>query len=158
MTRRLTINSRSEMGLPPEPVPEPDSPPPVWTPAKSDFWRKPSKWQICMPRLRMTAKVILSIVFFIIVVKVLQEKPPEKIPPPPPTLNELMDQLKEQNAREYWMWKDFRQYVKSTSQDKSQHANVWKQTRWSNKGHCASEVLYGRQSRLQTKFSKSRSL
>lgn len=121
MTRRLTISgSRSEMGLLAD-TPEPETPPPVWTPAKNDFWTKPSRWQICMPRLRFFAKILFCLVGFIVVFKVMNTKPsaapqPESIPEPPvppepeptpPTIEELTEQSIEAAKREEWVWKDF---------------------------------------------------
>lgn len=96
---------------------EPETPPPVWTPAKNDFWKKPSRWQICMPRLRLLAKVVLAICGVLVVFKVMGTQPPssldstpEHIPPPPaPALTEqqLVDQTMEAAKREEWIWKDF---------------------------------------------------
>lgn len=116
MQRRLTISgNRSEMGLLAD-TQEPETPPPVWTPAKNDFWAKPSRWQICMPRLRMFAKVLLGILGFIVVLKVMNTKPPtpdplpEPVPPPPDpvlTEQELTDKTIEAMKREEWVWKDF---------------------------------------------------
>ena len=125
MTRRLTISgSRSEMGLLDEPQ-DPETPPPSWTPPGKDFWRKPSKWQICMPRLRFIAKVLVFLVFMIVLFKVLGQQPPAPPPPdeppavpqPPedipkeefhePTEDEMMERAK----REDWIWKDFDLYV-----------------------------------------------
>jgi len=81
MTRRLTLSGgRSEMGLLADPV-EPETPPPGWSPAKHDFWRKPSRWQICMPRLRLMAKVLLSLILLVLVFKVLDQSPPPERPP-----------------------------------------------------------------------------
>ena len=121
-TRRLTISgSRSEMGFltdTHDQDQEPGTPPPVWTPAKNDFWKKPSRWQICMPRLRLLAKVLLGIFGFLVVFRVMSTKPPESVeamkdhlpPPPDPMLTEeeLIDQTMEAMKREEWIWKDFR--------------------------------------------------
>lgn len=132
MTRRLTISgSRSEMGLLAEPQ-EPETPPPSWTPPGKDFWRKPSKWQICMPRLRFIAKVLVSFVFLVVLFKVLGQQPPPPPPPPdeppPPLLPETPDDIEplreewrepteaemiEFARREEWIWKDFDLYVQS---------------------------------------------
>ncbi|KIV83704.1 hypothetical protein PV11_05706 [Exophiala sideris] len=112
MTRRLTISgSRSEMGLLQDP-PEPETPPPSWTPAKHEFWKKPSKWQICMPRLRLIVKVLASILGFALLVKVMSQPPPPPPPPPPEAPRqlsdmEMMDKLMEQSKKEDWLWKDF---------------------------------------------------
>lgn len=106
MTRRLTISgARSEMGLVTD-MGEPETPPPVWTPAKSnDFWRKPSRWQICMPRLRLVAKVVLSLTMIVLVYKFLN---PTYIPPPSePILPPTEDEMKEAAAKEDWIWKDY---------------------------------------------------
>ncbi|KAG9790945.1 hypothetical protein ABEF93_006908 [Exophiala dermatitidis] len=110
MTRRLTLSgSRSEMGLLEESASEPETPPPSWTPAKQDFWKKPSKWQVCMPRLRVVAKVVAAFMCFIVLLKVVNQKPPPPpktappAPPKPPTEEELMEKAK----REDWIWKDF---------------------------------------------------
>lgn len=96
---------------------EPESPPPVWTPAKNDFWKKPSRWQICMPRLRLLAKIMLALFGFVVMVKVMTTKPPEAtdvstdtIPPPPASIlteQELTEQSIEASKREDWAWKDF---------------------------------------------------
>ena len=113
MTRRLTISgSRSEMGLL-EDHSEPETPPPVWTPAKNEFWRKPSKWQICMPRLRLVAKVFATFICFIILVKIMASKPPPPpaTPPPEPPKPPTEDEMMEMAKREDWIWKDFATYV-----------------------------------------------
>jgi len=101
---------------------EPETPPPVWTPAKNDFWKKPSRWQICMPRLRLLAKVLLGLLGFVVVFKVMNTKPlpssviepvepvEEPLPPPPvPVLSEheLTEQTIEAAKRQDWVWKDF---------------------------------------------------
>lgn len=129
-TRRLTISgSRSEMGLLTDTPAEPETPPPVWTPAKNDFWTKPSRWQICMPRLRVFAKVLLGLLGFVVVFKIMNTKPPvpvdpvsEVVPPPPdPILTEhqLTEITMEAAKREEWAWKDFPLHeglVRGTSQ------------------------------------------
>lgn len=125
MTRRLTISgSRSEMGLLEDSSSEPRTPPPSWTPAKHDFWIKPSKWQICMPRLRMVAKIIATLICLILVIKIMSTSPPpppeptsplpaepdaqpEPEPPREPTDDEMMEMAKRQD----WIWKDFTTYV-----------------------------------------------
>jgi hypothetical protein len=110
MTRRLTIGSRSEMGLETpvlsDPPSQPDPSPLTFAAVKPDFWKKPSKWQICMPRLRLIAKFAVSFVFLVLVLKILNDKPP--VPPPkqahkPPTEAEAMEAAK----RTDWLWKDF---------------------------------------------------
>lgn len=130
MTRRLTISgSRSEMGVLEDSPVEPVTPPPSWSPAKYDIWKKPSRWQICMPRLRMVAKVILTFIALIVVIKVMNAAPPppppEPVPetveapveeptepaPPPPTDDELMEMTMENAKKEQWIWKDFTTYV-----------------------------------------------
>lgn len=116
MTRRLTISgSRSEMGLLQDP-PEPETPPPSWTPAKHDFWKKPSKWQICMPRLRFVVKVLASIMGFALLIKLMSQRPPPAPPAPEPprqlSEQEMMDKLMENAKKEDWLWKDFPTYVR----------------------------------------------
>ena len=134
MTRRLTISgSRTEMGLLEDDSPvEPETPPPSWSPAKFDIWKKPSRWQICMPRLRMVAKVIASFIALILLVKIISATPPpvptsaepvpevadsaieettEPPPPPPSTEQELMELTMENAKKEMWIWKDFPMYV-----------------------------------------------
>jgi hypothetical protein len=118
MTRRLTISgSRSEMGLLEDPA-EPETPPPSWSPAKQEFWRKPSKWQICMPRLRLVAKVLASFIALVLFIKIMGSKPPPPPPTPPPepptvlTEQQLMEKTMEDAKKEDWVWKDFPTYVK----------------------------------------------
>jgi hypothetical protein len=112
MTRRLTIGSRSEMGLETlilsDPASQPDPSPLNFTTVKTDFWKKPSKWQICMPRLRLVAKFAVSFVFLVLVLKILHDKPPTppKHPPKPPTEAEAMEAAK----RTDWLWKDYPTY------------------------------------------------
>ena len=133
MTRRLTLSgSRSEMGLPLD-FNEPVTPPPSWTPAKDDtFWRKPSKWQICMPRLRFVAKLAISLIVLIVLFKVLgqqQPSPPSEIresrlPQPPgdvpmdggvePTEEEMLAIAR----KEAWLWKDFPTYVSKVGRNR----------------------------------------
>jgi hypothetical protein len=105
MTRRLTLGSRSEMGLLSEQT-DPESPPPLWTPPKTDFWRRPSRWQICLPRLRLLGKIVLSIFFFLILLRIYYETQPVEAEPPP-TEEEVMEAAK----REDWLWKDFPRLV-----------------------------------------------
>ena len=109
MTRRLTVGSRSEMGLETNLLSEPAQPDPsfTWSPTKLDFWKKPSKWQICMPRLRLVAKFVLSFVCLILLLKVLNDKPPPKKPAKPPT----EDEAREAEKRTNWLWKDYRMYA-----------------------------------------------
>lgn len=122
MTRRLTISgSHSEMGLLSE-LPDPESPPPSWSPGKHEFWRKPSKIQICMPRLKFIAKVLVAILLLIIFFKLLGQQPPPPPAPPAPTLpptpiapespeDEFKEpteqEMLERAKREEWIWKDF---------------------------------------------------
>ena len=110
MTRRLTIGSRSEMGLETNLLSEPASQPDpsfAWSsPTKLDFWKKPSKWQICMPRLRLVLKFVLSFVCLVLLLKVLNDKPPPKKPAKPPT----EDEAREAEKRTNWLWKDFPMY------------------------------------------------
>lgn len=107
------------MGLLNEPA-EPETPPPVWSPAKIDIWKKPSRWQICIPRLRLVAKVMLGFVGVLVLYQVMSTKSPVTTsndnspaanhpPPPPPHLSEmeLMDIAMEAAKREEWAWKDF---------------------------------------------------
>lgn len=111
------------MGLLNEPA-EPETPPPVWSPAKIDIWKKPSRWQICMPRLRLVAKVMVGFVGVLVLYQVVTTKSspsmsvdgastsnnhPPPPPPPPPHLSEmeLMDIAMEAAKREEWAWKDF---------------------------------------------------
>jgi len=123
MTRRLTLSgSRSEMGLLNEgqDFQEPETPPPVWSPAKNDFWKKPSRWQICMPRLRLLAKMLLGLLGFVVVFKVMNTKPlpsselkspgkPLVVPSTETALTEqeLTEQTIEAAKRQDWVWKDF---------------------------------------------------
>lgn len=107
MTRRLTVGSRSEMGLETSLLSSPASSPAsplTWTSAKLDFWKKPSKWQICMPRLRLVAKFVVSFVFLVLILKLLNDKPPPpKKPVRAPTEEEAMEAAKRTN----WLWKDY---------------------------------------------------
>jgi hypothetical protein len=109
------------MGLPTD-FHEPETPPPSWTPLKSDtFWYKPSRWQICMPRLRFIAKVVVSFFVLLVLFKILGQQPPPppapvdeaSLPQPPadvpakevkePTEEEMLAIAK----KEQWIWKDF---------------------------------------------------
>jgi hypothetical protein len=106
MTRRHTVGSRSEMGLLNN-TPEPQNPPLVWSPALSQnkyTWRKPSKWQICMPRLRSVTKVIAAFILSIFLYQLLYHKPPDA---PLPAATE--ENLREAASQENWAWKDFHQ-------------------------------------------------
>ncbi|KAK5252750.1 hypothetical protein LTS03_007684 [Exophiala xenobiotica] len=99
------------MGLLQDP-PEPETPPPSWTPAKHEFWRKPSKWQICMPRLRLIVKVLASILAFALLIRIMsQPPPPPPSPPPEPprqlTEQELTDKMMEDSKKELWPWKSY---------------------------------------------------
>ena len=105
MTRRLTVGTRSEMGL----ITDTTDHQPAslnWTPIKTDFWRKPSKWQICMPRLRMVAKALGSCCLLVILLKILNDQPRRSERAPPPTEEEQIEAAK----REDWMWKDYPTY------------------------------------------------
>jgi ABC-type Fe3+-siderophore transport system permease subunit len=110
MTRRHTISSGSEMDLltsGDDPL-EPLTPPPVWTPALPQnkyAWRKPSKWQICMPRLRAVTKVVAAFILSIFFFQFLFRNPLDHALPPP-----TEGQLREAAAQENWAWRDFPQY------------------------------------------------
>jgi hypothetical protein len=135
MTRRLTFSgTRSEMGMLEESPVTPESPPPSWSPAKYDIWKKPSRWQLCMPRLRLVAKIVGSFFALIILLKILSAAPPPTPPPEPPaevakpvveevvvevtpvTEDDLMKQSEENAKKENWIWKDFPTYVTSCTQ------------------------------------------
>lgn len=128
MTRRLTISgSRSEMGLlsevaDPDPDADPESSPSSWASSKHEFWRRPSKIQICMPRLKFIAKVLCGLLVFVFLFKILGQQPPPPPAPPAPTLpptpiapESPEDEFKEPTEkemiewakREEWIWKDF---------------------------------------------------
>ena len=74
MTRRLTVGSRSEMGLPY--VPEPDTP--VTTPwphsHEKDYWRVPSRWQTSPPRFRQVLKIIGLVFLTSFILKIYYDK------------------------------------------------------------------------------------
>jgi hypothetical protein len=106
MTRRLTLGSRSEMGLLTEHN-DPDTPPPIWTPPKTDFWKRPSRWQICLPRLRLVGKVTMSVLFALIVIRIYYDKRPLASERP---LTEA--EVIEASQRENWLWKDFPRCVR----------------------------------------------
>jgi hypothetical protein len=114
------------MGILGEPLQDPESPPPSWSPAKHDIWRKPSKIQICMPRLKFAAKVVLSIILLIVLFKIIGQPPPPPPTPAPPTPESPGDEFKERTEeemqewakREQWVWKDFRLYVIESFRDR----------------------------------------
>jgi hypothetical protein len=95
------------MGLLDEPL-EPGTPPPSWSPARPDFWKKPSKWQICMPRLTILAKALATFLGFILLVKIIGQKPelPSSTPPEPPKPPSEND-MKAAADKLPWIWKDF---------------------------------------------------
>ncbi len=101
MTRRLTLGSRSEMGLLSEHT-DPETPPPLWTPPKTDFWKRPSRWQICLPRLRLVGKITMSILFFLVLLRIYYDKRPVAVDKQP-TEAEVIEAAQ----RENWLWKDF---------------------------------------------------
>ena len=122
MTRRLTITS-AEMGeLAQRPdlqlLPSVDG---EMTPIKQQetLWRKPSKWQICMPRLRFVAKVIASLFLFAIGLKILTQGPPQTrennmfrpAQPPDNTGEDFTEATEEEmiaaSKKEEWIWKDY---------------------------------------------------
>ena len=103
----LTNSNRNfKMGLLDEPF-EPRTPPPSWSPARLDFWKKPSKWQIHMPRLTILAKLLASFFGFVLLVKIIGQKPAAPStplePPEPPSENDM----KAAAERMSWIWKDF---------------------------------------------------
>ena len=101
MTRRLTVGSRSEMGLLSEHT-DPETPPPLWTPPKADFWKRPSRWQVCLPRLRLFGKIAMSIFFALIILRLYFDMRPVAIDQPPTEAEAI-----EAAQRENWLWKDF---------------------------------------------------
>jgi hypothetical protein len=127
MARRLTITS-AEMGNLPE---RPDLNLPVGgeaTPIKKEvFWPKPSKWQICMPRLRSVLNAVVGLAALALVVKVLSQGPPksrEHIPIHPSQPPENPEQnfrepteaeMIERSKREDWVWKDYDLCVASSA-------------------------------------------
>lgn len=107
MTSWLTTrDKRFEMGLLDEPF-EPGTPPPSWSPARPDFWKKPSKWQICMPRLTILAKVLATFFGFVLLVKIIGQKPEAPSPPLEPPEPPSEDDMKAAADRVPWIWKDF---------------------------------------------------
>jgi hypothetical protein len=78
-----------------DPPSQPDPSPLTFAAVKTDFWKKPSKWQICMPRLRLIARFAVTFVFLVFVLKIPNDKPP--------TEAEAMEAAK----RTDWLWKDF---------------------------------------------------
>jgi hypothetical protein len=105
MTRRLTVGGRSEMGFLSE-HPDPETPPPSWSPQKTDFWKRPSRWQICLPRLRLVAKIAVSILFTVLVIGLYYDKRPVTLDQSP-TEAEMIQAAQ----RENWLWKDFPRLV-----------------------------------------------
>lgn len=99
MIRRLTVGSRSEMGLLTETLAE------ERTPIKADFWKRPSRWQICLPRLRILAKIALSVLFALLILRIYFDSRPVAVDKP--TEAELI----EASQRENWLWKDFPRFV-----------------------------------------------
>jgi len=102
MTRRHTIGSRSETGLLDDPQ-EPQTPPPGWTPPLSNnklTWRKPSKWQVCMPKLRVVTKVTAAFMLAIFLYQLLHHRRAPNISPPPPT----EEQLRQIAVQKDWAW------------------------------------------------------
>jgi hypothetical protein len=110
MTRRLTLGSRSEMGLLSEHSTDPETPPPIWSPPKTDFWKRPSRWQVCLPRLRLVAKFALSTLFALVLIRIYYDKRPITADKQP-TEAEVI----EASQRENWLWKDFPRSVGVTT-------------------------------------------
>ena len=105
MARRMTIGARPEVGLLSNPsVLEPL---PTRAYAKSDFWNRPSRWQICLPRLRTLAKSIMSIVLFVLVLRTLYQE--KSAAGRHLAEAENLEAVKRNN----WLWKDFPLYVLS---------------------------------------------
>ena len=77
-----------------------------WSLVKTDFWKKPSKWQICMPRLRLIAKCLVAFIFMVVVLKILNDKPGP--PPKPKDAPPTEDEAREAEKRTNWLWKDFK--------------------------------------------------
>ena len=101
MTRRLTVGSCSEMGLLSEHT-DPETPPPLWTPPKTDFWKRPSRWQVCLPRLRFVAKIAMSILFGLLLLSIYFDKRPTAV-----DKAQTEEERVEASKRETWLWKDF---------------------------------------------------
>lgn len=107
MTRRLTLGGRSEMGLASEHM-DSETPCFITTPSKTDFWKRPSRWQICLPRLRLVGKVAMFVLFALLLFRVYHHNPPVAIEPP--TEAERIEAAQ----REKWVWKDFPRFVEPT--------------------------------------------
>lgn len=108
MTRRLTVGCRSEMGLLSEHI-DPETPPPLWTPPQTDFWKRPSRWQICLPRLRLVGKIVMFVLLALLLLRIYHDKHPFAVDQPP-TEAELIEAAQ----REDWLWKDFPRFVEAT--------------------------------------------
>ena len=105
MTRRLTVGSRSEMGLPH--VLEPDTPvssPWPNSPYKNEYWKVPSRWQTSRPRIRQIVKFISLVVLMSIVLKIYYDKdlPPTRLESDFPP-SEHDPSIPDGN----WPWKDY---------------------------------------------------
>lgn len=104
MTRRLTVGSRSEMGLPH--IPEPDTPisQPWPSSYKSDVWRVPSRWQTSRPRFRQILKFLTLVVLMSVVLKIYYDKDLPKA-----GLEKEKDLERDPSIpdQQNWPWKDF---------------------------------------------------
>ena len=106
MTRRLTLGGRSEMGLLSEHM-DPETTSFISTPSKTDFWKRPSRWQLCLPRLRFMGKVAMFILLAVLLFRIYHDNQPVAIEPP--TEAEIIEAAQ----REKWVWKDFPRFVEA---------------------------------------------
>jgi hypothetical protein len=95
------------------------------TPIKREpFFPRPTKWQICMPRLRFVAKIFAFLIFTALCLKVLSQGPPKPrsgpISPSQPPDNPEQNfrepteaEMIERSKREEWIWKDYDLWVAS---------------------------------------------
>lgn len=74
---------------------------------KNDFWKRPSRWQICLPRLRLIGKVVISILFALVLLRIYYDKRPIVVE----KLQSEADAI-EAAQRQDWLWKDFPRLVR----------------------------------------------
>ena len=107
MTRRLTVGSRSEMGLPFQP--EPDTPvTSQWSTPSKNEWKVPARWQTSPPRFRQVLKIIGLVVLTSLILKIYYDKEiPQNGAQSTPDLGQQPDPAHPDSA--HWPWKDYPQ-------------------------------------------------
>ena len=104
MTRRMTVGSRSELGL--LNTAQEFETPSVWSSPKLDVWRSPSRVHYSSPRIKLFGKVSLIALFTFLAYRIISEERQ----PPRSTITTDQQRIDAANRKDF-VWKDFPEYA-----------------------------------------------